>query len=58
MYPATGRQMAASGAFFVVGVSLVGIGTYLSFVNIAPQQARMKARSEALKNYIRKRLGD
>ncbi|CAK8571353.1 unnamed protein product [Lathyrus sativus] len=57
-YPPTLRQMAVTGGMFVVGASLFGAGAYLSYVNVAPQQARVKERSEAMRKYLRKRLGD
>lgn len=50
--------MAVTGGVFVIGASFVGVGAYLSFVNVAPQQARAKARSEAMRAYLRKRFGD
>jgi hypothetical protein len=57
-YPPTVRQIAVTGGVFVVGASLFGAGAYLSYVNVAPQQARAKERSEAMRNYLRKRIGD
>ncbi|XP_004497688.1 uncharacterized protein [Cicer arietinum] len=57
-YPPTARQMAVTGGVFVVGALLFGAGAYLSFINVAPQQARAKERGQAIRNYLRKRLGD
>lgn len=57
-YPPTGREIALTAAVFAIGASLFGAGAYLSFVNVAPQQARAKERSEAMRNYLRKRFGD
>ncbi|KAI4352179.1 hypothetical protein L6164_006455 [Bauhinia variegata] len=57
-YPPTPRQLAVTGVFFVSGVSFFTAGAYLSFVNIAPQQERVKARKEAIKNSLRKLIGD
>lgn len=57
-YPPTGREIAVTAAVFAIGASLFGVGAYLSFVNVAPQQARAKERSEAMRNYLSKRFGD
>ena len=57
-YPPTARQLAVTAGVFVMGASLVGVGAYLSFANIAPQQARARARSEAIKKRLRKLLDD
>ncbi|RZC25855.1 hypothetical protein D0Y65_004518 [Glycine soja] len=57
-YPPTARQMAVTGGVFVVGGLLFGVGAYFSFVNVAPQQERLKSRREAMRNYIKKRFGD
>ncbi|RDX57847.1 hypothetical protein CR513_62882, partial [Mucuna pruriens] len=57
-YPPTARQMAVSGGVFVVGVSLFGVGAYFSFLNVGPQQERVKARREAIRDYLKKRFGD
>ncbi|KEH41965.1 transmembrane protein, putative [Medicago truncatula] len=56
-YPPTSREIALTAAVFAIGASLFGAGAYLSFVNVAPQQARAKERSEAMRNYLRKRFG-
>ncbi|KAJ1385778.1 hypothetical protein SESBI_41379 [Sesbania bispinosa] len=57
-YPPTARQVAVTAGVFFLGASLIGVGAYLSFVNVAPQQAHAKVRSEAMRDYLRKRLGD
>ncbi|TKY53127.1 hypothetical protein E2542_SST24650 [Spatholobus suberectus] len=54
----TARQMAVTGGVFVVGVSCFCVGAYFSMVNVAPQQERVKAQREALRNYFKKRFGD
>ncbi|KAF6169273.1 hypothetical protein GIB67_013703 [Kingdonia uniflora] len=41
---------------FITGSSLFGIGAYLSFVNIAPQQARAKARTDYIKQLLQNKL--
>ncbi|XP_021765498.1 uncharacterized protein LOC110730022 [Chenopodium quinoa] len=57
-YPPTRRQMAATAAGVAVGVTMIAVGAYLSFANIAPQQARTKARSDFVKQRLRKFLDD
>ncbi|OIW16934.1 hypothetical protein TanjilG_18622 [Lupinus angustifolius] len=57
-YPPTARQLAATATVFVIGASLISVGAYLSYANIAPQQAHAKARSEAIKKQLRKILDD
>ncbi|CAL0321504.1 unnamed protein product [Lupinus luteus] len=57
-YPPTARQLAATVTVFVIGASLISVGAYLSYANIAPQQARAKSRSEAIKKQLRKFLDD
>ncbi|XP_078439968.1 bric-a-brac protein [Wolffia australiana] len=56
-FPATKKQLAATGLWFSVGLILFGIGAHLSYVNVAPQQARTKARSDFVKEYLRKKYG-
>ncbi|KAE9590089.1 hypothetical protein Lal_00040462 [Lupinus albus] len=57
-YPPTAKQVAATATIFVIGASFISVGAYLSYANIAPQQARTKARSEAIKKQLRKFLHD
>ncbi|KAI7740483.1 hypothetical protein M8C21_016117 [Ambrosia artemisiifolia] len=45
-YPPTRKQLAGTAVVFITGATLFAAGAYLSFVNIAPQQARAKARSD------------
>jgi hypothetical protein len=47
-----------SVGFFAAGVSLFVAGAYLSLANISPQQARVKARNDFVKDRIRKWLDD
>ncbi|KAK7268052.1 hypothetical protein RIF29_20736 [Crotalaria pallida] len=53
-YPPTPGQLAVTATVFLIGASLVGAGAYLSYANIAPQQARATARSEAIRKHLRK----
>ncbi|XP_015878829.3 uncharacterized protein LOC107415071 [Ziziphus jujuba] len=57
-YPPPPGQLKMTAFFFVAGVSLFAIGAHLSFANIAPQQARAKARKDLIKDRIRKLLDD
>ncbi|KAL5725930.1 hypothetical protein ACHQM5_009014 [Ranunculus cassubicifolius] len=45
-------------ACFATGVCLFAVGAHLSFVNIAPQQARMQARKEFVKEFFKKKFGE
>ncbi|CAA6662706.1 unnamed protein product [Spirodela intermedia] len=42
-FPPTGKQLAVTAGWFLTGLTLFGVGAHLSYVNIAPQQARTKA---------------
>ncbi|PIA46612.1 hypothetical protein AQUCO_01500270v1 [Aquilegia coerulea] len=53
--PWTRKGFAWTIGYFVTGISLFAIGAHLSFVNIAPQQARAKARKEFVEEYILKK---
>ncbi|XP_054811938.1 uncharacterized protein LOC129313086 isoform X4 [Prosopis cineraria] len=57
-YPPTARQLVITVSAFITGASLFAVGAYLSLTNIGPQQARAKARSELIKNRLRKMLDD
>jgi len=57
-YPPTPRQLAVTAAGAALGLALMSAGAYLSFVNIGPQQARTKARSDYIKQRLRKMLDD
>lgn len=51
-YPPTPKQLKLTLCGVTAGAILITAGAYLSFSNIAPQQARVKAR----KDYIKARL--
>ncbi|KAJ8899119.1 hypothetical protein K2173_010530 [Erythroxylum novogranatense] len=53
-YPPTRKQLAATIVVFVSGASLATYGAYMSLLNIAPQQARAKSRSDYVKERFRK----
>ncbi|XP_068662367.1 uncharacterized protein [Aristolochia californica] len=56
-FPSTPKQAALTLCCFLTGVSLFVIGAHLSYANVAPQQARIKARSDLLREHLRKRYG-
>ncbi|XVE61430.1 hypothetical protein DITRI_Ditri06bG0039400 [Diplodiscus trichospermus] len=57
-YPPTPKQLALTISFCLTGASLIATGAYLSLVNVAPQQERAKARSQYVKDRLRKMLDD
>ncbi|KMT06698.1 hypothetical protein BVRB_7g158610 [Beta vulgaris subsp. vulgaris] len=57
-YPPTRRQMVATAVGMGIGVTMIVVGAYLSFANVAPQQARAKARSDFVRQRLRKFLDD
>ena len=44
-------------ACFLSGAAILSIGAHLSYVNVAPQQARTKARNDFVKESLRKKYG-
>ncbi|XP_065856983.1 uncharacterized protein [Euphorbia lathyris] len=57
-YPPTPKQLTVTISVMITGVSLIAYGAHLSMVNIAPQQARTKARSQFVRDRLRKMLDD
>ncbi|KAK1272982.1 hypothetical protein QJS04_geneDACA019189 [Acorus gramineus] len=57
-FPATPRDLVWSACMFVTGLAFFSIGAHLSYVNVAPQQARTKARSDMVSEYIRRKSGN
>ncbi|KAK6229803.1 hypothetical protein SCA6_018754 [Theobroma cacao] len=51
------KKLAITVGCFLAGAGLFAIGTHLSYVCIAPQQARTKARDEFVKERLRKKYG-
>ncbi|KAF4360973.1 hypothetical protein F8388_016782 [Cannabis sativa] len=45
-FPSTPKKMASTVGCFLTGAALFAYGLHLSYVNVAPQQARTKARSD------------
>jgi hypothetical protein len=56
-FPSTPKKLAMTVACFVSGAALFAVGVHLSYANIAPQQARTKARNDFVKDRLRKKYG-
>ena len=56
-FPSTPKKLFMTVACFVSGAALFAAGVHLSYVNIAPQQARTKARNDFVKERLRKKYG-
>ncbi|KAL3821093.1 hypothetical protein ACJIZ3_006998 [Penstemon smallii] len=56
-FPSTPKKLAATVSFFLSGAVLFGYGLHLWHVNAAPQQARIKARNEFVRDRLRKKSG-
>ncbi|XP_062003574.1 uncharacterized protein LOC133721075 [Rosa rugosa] len=57
-YPPTRKQLVVTACCFVAGMGLFGVGAHLSLANVGPQQERVKARREFVKDRLRKLLDD
>ncbi|XP_008243651.1 PREDICTED: uncharacterized protein LOC103341874 [Prunus mume] len=57
-YPPTPKQLAVTACCFVTGVALFAVGAHLSLANVGPQQDRVKARRNFVKDRLRKLLDD
>ncbi|KAG8386055.1 hypothetical protein BUALT_Bualt03G0109200 [Buddleja alternifolia] len=57
-FEATPKKLAATAALFLTGSALFGYGLHLWHVNAAPQQARIKARNEFVRDRLRKKYGN
>ncbi|KAL0362892.1 UNVERIFIED_CONTAM: putative MO25-like protein [Sesamum calycinum] len=56
-FEATPKKLAATAALFLTGGTLFGYGLHLWHVNAAPQQARIKARNDFVRERLRKKYG-
>ncbi|KAL9236241.1 hypothetical protein vseg_010937 [Gypsophila vaccaria] len=56
-YPSSPQKLAMTLGCFLGGVSLFAIGVHYSYKNIAPQQARTRARDEFVKEFLAKKYG-
>lgn len=56
-YPSTPWKMAKTVALFVTGAGLFAVGLYYSHVNVAPLQAKVKARNDYVKQRLKVKYG-
>ncbi|GAA0153222.1 hypothetical protein LIER_37636 [Lithospermum erythrorhizon] len=56
-YASTPRKLATKVACFLSGGVLFGYGLHLSYVNVAPQQARLKVRNDFVRDFLKKKYG-
>ncbi|CAH1444331.1 unnamed protein product [Lactuca virosa] len=56
-FPSTPNKLWMTVGLFLGGSSLFGVGLYLSYVHIAPQQARIKARNDYVRDRLKKKYG-
>ncbi|KAJ0045481.1 hypothetical protein Pint_03993 [Pistacia integerrima] len=56
-FPSTPGKLAMNVGCFIAGGALFAVGMHLSYANIAPQQARIKARNDFVKDRLRKKYG-
>ncbi|GMN51739.1 hypothetical protein TIFTF001_020881 [Ficus carica] len=56
-FPSTPKKFATTIGCFLSGAALFALGLHLSYVNVAPQQARIKARNDFVKERLRKKYG-
>ncbi|KAK9673780.1 hypothetical protein RND81_12G189000 [Saponaria officinalis] len=56
-YPSSPKKLAMTVGCFLFGVSLFAIGGHYAYKNIAPQQARTRARDQFVKDFLAKKYG-
>ena len=56
-FPSTPKKLLMTVACFVFGAALFAASVHLSYINIAPQQARTKAWNDFVKERLRKKYG-
>ncbi|KAJ4725206.1 Bric-a-brac protein [Melia azedarach] len=56
-FPSTPKKLAMNVGCFIAGAALFAVGVHISYVNIGPQQARIKARNDFVKERLRKKYG-
>ncbi|KAK9209818.1 hypothetical protein WN944_002186 [Citrus x changshan-huyou] len=56
-FPSTPKKLAMTVGYFIAGAALFAVGLHLSYVNAAPQQARIKARNDFVRERLRKKSG-
>nr|DAD29868.1 TPA_asm: hypothetical protein HUJ06_031336 [Nelumbo nucifera] len=56
-FPSTTTKLAMTIACFTAAASLFAAGVRLSFLSIAPQQARIKSRNDFIKDCLMNKHG-
>jgi Sec-independent protein secretion pathway component TatC len=56
-FPSTPKKLAMTVGFFISAAALFAFGVHLSYVNVAPQQARTKARNEFVRERLKQKYG-
>ncbi|XP_011627160.1 uncharacterized protein LOC105421431 [Amborella trichopoda] len=56
-FPTTPWEKARTAGLFLFGLSLFMVGAHLSSVKMGPEQARIKARSDLLREHLKKKYG-
>ena len=51
------KKLAMTVGYFIAGAALFAVGMHLSYVNVAPQQARIKTCNDFVKERLRKKYG-
>ena len=54
-YPSTPKKLAMTVGCFVAGAAIFAAGLHISYINVAPQQARIKARNDFVMEQLKKR---
>ncbi|KAL2322741.1 hypothetical protein Fmac_027120 [Flemingia macrophylla] len=56
-FPSTPKKLAMTIACFLSGAAILAVGAHLSYVNVAPQRARTKARDKFVMETLEKKYG-
>ncbi|KAM1149427.1 hypothetical protein ACFX2B_029720 [Malus domestica] len=56
-FPSTPKRLAKTVGCFISAAALFSFGVYLSYVNVAPQQAQTKARNEFVRERLKHKYG-
>ncbi|CAI0625914.1 unnamed protein product, partial [Linum tenue] len=56
-FPSSPKKLGMTAALFSAAAAIMGYAAHLSYVNVAPQQARTRARDEFVKERMRQRHG-
>jgi len=56
-FPSTPKKLAMTIACFLSGAAILAVGVHFSYVNVAPQQARIKARHKFVMETLKKKYG-